>query len=45
MFTVKKIGKLINSNILVTNEDIEVKFQIWCLHTYMYLVSNFSLAD
>jgi hypothetical protein len=40
MCTVKKIGKCINSNILVT-----VKFQIWYLHTHMYLVSNFSLAD
>jgi hypothetical protein len=45
MCTVKKIGKFINSNILVTDEDIEVKFQIWYLHTHMYTVSNFSLAD
>jgi hypothetical protein len=31
MCTVKKIGKCFNSNILVMNEDIVVKLQIWYL--------------
>jgi hypothetical protein len=41
MCTVKKIEKFINSNILVTDEDIEVNFQIWYLHTHMYLFLTF----
>ncbi len=45
MCTFKKIGNYLNSDILVMNEDIEVKFQIWYLDTHMYLVSNFSLVD
>ncbi len=40
-----KNRKFFNSNILVMNKDMDVNFQIWYLHTHMYLFSNFSLTD